>query len=44
MYNAQDQHAEAKPLYKRALAINDKALGPDHATTRAAIAAALAAA
>ena len=26
----QGRYAEAKPLYKRSLAINEKALGPEH--------------
>ena len=30
MYFAQGRYAEAEPLYKRALAISEKALGPDH--------------
>ena len=30
LYLAQDQHAQAEPLYQRALAIREKALGPDH--------------
>jgi tetratricopeptide (TPR) repeat protein len=30
LYNNQGKFAEAKPLYKRSLAINEKALGPDH--------------
>ena len=30
LYRAQDKHAEAEPLYKRALAIREKALGPEH--------------
>ena len=29
-YGAQGRYAEAEPLYKRALAIREKALGPDH--------------
>jgi hypothetical protein len=29
----QGKHAEAEPLYKRALAIKDKALGPEHPDT-----------
>ena len=28
--NAQGRYADAEPLYKRALAIYEKALGPDH--------------
>ena len=30
LYDAQGRYAEAEPLYKRALAIREKALGPDH--------------
>ncbi len=30
VYRAQGRYAEAEPLYKRALAIQEKALGPDH--------------
>ena len=30
LYNAQGRYAEAEPLYKRALAIREKALGPAH--------------
>ena len=30
LYRAQGQYAEAEPLYKRSLAIREKALGPDH--------------
>ena len=30
LYRAQGRYAEAEPLYKRALAIREKALGPDH--------------
>ncbi len=30
VYNAQGKHAEAEPFYKRALAIYEKALGPEH--------------
>ena len=30
LYNAQGRYADAEPLYKRSLAINEKALGPDH--------------
>ena len=30
LYYAQGQYAQAEPLYKRALAIWEKALGPDH--------------
>ena len=28
--STQGRYAEAEPLYKRALAIQEKALGPDH--------------
>jgi tetratricopeptide (TPR) repeat protein len=30
LHRAQGHYAEAEPLYKRALAIAEKALGPDH--------------
>ena len=30
LYAAQGRYAKAEPLYKRALAIVEKALGPDH--------------
>ncbi len=30
LYKAQARYAEAEPLYKRALAVFEKALGPDH--------------
>ena len=30
LYRAQGKYAEAEPLYKRALAIWEKALGPEH--------------
>ena len=30
VYRAQGRYAEAEPLYKRALAIREKALGPEH--------------
>ncbi len=30
LYEAQGHYAEAEPLYKRALAIYEKALGPEH--------------
>ncbi len=30
LYEAQGRYAEAEPLYKRALAIWEKALGPEH--------------
>ncbi|MEE8077291.1 MAG: tetratricopeptide repeat protein [Candidatus Binatia bacterium] len=30
LYQAQGKYAEAEPLHKRALAIWEKALGPDH--------------
>jgi len=30
LYRVQGRYAEAEPLYKRALAISEKALGPDH--------------
>ena len=30
LYKAQGKYGEAEPLYKRSLAITEKALGPDH--------------
>ena len=30
LYRAQGKYAEAEPLYRRALAIDEKALGPEH--------------
>ncbi len=30
LYKAQGRYAEAEPLYKRSLAIDEKALGPEH--------------
>ncbi|MCV4691476.1 tetratricopeptide repeat protein, partial [Escherichia coli] len=30
LYDAQGQYALAEPLFKRSLAITEKALGPDH--------------
>ena len=30
LYVTQGQYAQAEPLYKRSLAIREKALGPDH--------------
>jgi tetratricopeptide (TPR) repeat protein len=30
VYKAQGDYAKAEPLYKRSLAIREKALGPDH--------------
>ena len=30
LYRAQGRHGEAEPLYKRALDIREKALGPEH--------------
>jgi tetratricopeptide (TPR) repeat protein len=44
LYYAQGQYAQAEPLYRRALAIREKALGPEHpsvATTLANYAALL---
>ena len=32
LYRDQDRYGEAEPLYQRALAIDEKALGPDHPT------------
>ena len=33
LYNNQGRYAQAEPLYQRALAIREKALGPDHPST-----------
>jgi hypothetical protein len=33
LYQAQGRYADAEPLYKRFLAIKEKALGPDHSST-----------
>jgi len=30
LHDSQDQYAKAEPLYNRALAIREKALGPEH--------------
>ncbi len=30
LYASQDRYGEAEPLFKRALAINEKMLGPEH--------------
>ena len=30
LYKEQGRYADAEPLYKRALAIDEKAVGPDH--------------
>ena len=30
LYDAQGKYGEAEPLYRRALAIREKALGPEH--------------
>jgi len=30
LYHHQGRYADAEPLFKRALAINEKSLGPDH--------------
>jgi CHAT domain-containing protein/Tfp pilus assembly protein PilF len=37
LYVAQDRYAEAEPLYKRSLAIDEKALGPDHPNVATAL-------
>ena len=34
VYEMQSRHAEAEPLYQRALAITESALGPDHPDVR----------
>jgi tetratricopeptide (TPR) repeat protein len=33
LYDNQGRYGEAEPLYQRALAIREKALGPDHPST-----------
>jgi len=35
LYKAQGKYSAAEPLYQRALAIDEKALGPDHDKTAA---------
>ena len=37
MYEQQGRHAEAEPLYRRSLAIHEKALGPEHPNVGAAL-------
>ena len=37
LYNNQGRYADAEPLYKRALAICEKALGPDHPDVAASL-------
>ncbi len=37
MYREQGKYAEAEPLYQRALAIVEKALGPEHPTVATAL-------
>ncbi len=37
IYYNQGQYVQAEPLYKRALAIWDKALGPNHPTVSACL-------
>jgi tetratricopeptide (TPR) repeat protein len=34
LYYKQGHYAEAEPLYKRALAIDEKAIGPEHPRTK----------
>jgi tetratricopeptide (TPR) repeat protein len=36
-YQAQGSYAKAEPLYKRSLAIREKALGPDHPDVAASL-------
>lgn len=37
LYKTQGQYAKAEPLYKRSLAIREKALGPDHPDVAASL-------
>jgi hypothetical protein len=37
LYDTQGQYASAEPLYKRSLAIKEKALGPDHPSMAASL-------
>ena len=37
LYKEQGRYADAEPLYKRLLAINEKALGPDHPSVALAL-------
>ncbi len=37
LYQTQGRYAEAEPLHRRALAIREKALGPDHPDVAASL-------
>ena len=37
LYKEQGRYADAEPLYKRLMAINEKALGPDHPSVALAL-------
>ncbi|HEX9256594.1 MAG TPA: tetratricopeptide repeat protein, partial [Candidatus Angelobacter sp.] len=37
LLRAQGKNSEAEPLYRRALAINEKALGPEHPNTASSL-------
>ncbi len=37
LYDSQGKYAEAEPLYRRALAIREKALGPEHPSVATAL-------
>ena len=37
LYHTQGRYAEAEPLYQRALAIREKALGPEHPEVAASL-------
>jgi tetratricopeptide (TPR) repeat protein len=37
LYRTQGQYTQAEPLYKRSLAISEKALGPDHPRVAASL-------
>jgi tetratricopeptide (TPR) repeat protein len=37
LYKEEGRYADAEPLYKRVLAINEKALGPDHPSVALAL-------
>ncbi len=37
LYNSQGRYGEAEPLYQRSLAIDEKALGPEHPNVATAL-------